>query len=80
MSTPLEQAHKIAKAASCIDYLKNSPHISDTQREEATQHAETLHDIATELAGDRVDEVYCPEDEPSLSMVQAAGLTCTCEA
>jgi hypothetical protein len=80
MSTSLENAHKIAQAAGCIDYLKNSPHISDLLRAEAKQHAENLHDIATELAGDRVDEVYCPDDATSLTLVQAAGLTCTCEA
>lgn len=80
MSTALEHAHQIARAAGCIDYLKNSPHISDALRAAAKQHAETLHDIATELAGDRVDEVYCPEDEAGITLVQAAGRTCTCEA
>jgi hypothetical protein len=76
MPTSLETAHKIASAAGCIDYLKNSPDLSDTLRAEAKQHAENLHDIATEMAGDRLDEIYAPDDEFKLSLVQAAGLLC----
>jgi len=76
MPTRLETAHKIAQAAGCIDWLKNSPNLSELLRAEAKQHAENLHDIATEMAGDRLDEIYVEDDEDTLSLIQAAGLLC----
>lgn len=76
----LEMAHKIARAAGCMDWLKKSPHISDSCRAEAMQHVTELHDIATHLAGDKVHEVYGPDDsEADNRLILAAG-QCMCEA
>lgn len=76
----IEMAHKIANAAGCIDYLKQSPHISDTCRAEAAQHVNALHDIATYLAGDRLHDVYGPDDaSDEIRKILAAG-RCVCEA
>jgi hypothetical protein len=77
MPTRLENAHKIARAASCLDYLKNSHSISTTDRAEAKQHAEYLHDIATEMAGDQANEIYAPDDNDLISVSSAARL-CVC--
>lgn len=75
----IEMAHKIANAAGCIDYLKQSPHISDTCRAEAAQHVNELHEVATQLAGDCPQDVYRPDESDDIRKILAAG-QCVCEA
>lgn len=57
------KAKKLADAASCFDHLK---HIyAGKNRAEAIEHVAFMHDLATELAGDRADEIYPPEEHES---------------
>ena len=56
-----EIAKQIADAASFFDGI-NQAHVGH-EREQAIQHIEALHDIAEALAGDRVNEIYAPEEE-----------------
>lgn len=60
--TNFEKAQKIAAAAMYIDDNKPA-HIVD-HHTEAFRHAEFLHDLAEELAGDRVGEIYNQEEWP----------------
>ena len=61
-------AHQIAHAASLLDELKNVSPIVEQRR--PADRVEQLHDIAHMLAGDRVNEVYAPDD------AAATGTTC----
>lgn len=60
----LAMAHRIASAASCLDVLKIIHAPAD--RAEAEAHVTALHDIAEQLAADRADEVYAPEEPASV--------------
>jgi hypothetical protein len=68
----------IASAAACLDDLHKAPIYGEVYRESraaAEQHIKNLHDIATAMAGDQVDEVYAPDDSNPLTLIQAAGLS-----
>ncbi len=74
----LVMAHKIAEAACCMDWLKQTPHISDLCRAEATQYVNDLHNIAMQLAESSVDQVYGKNDTADdICKIQAAG-QCVC--
>jgi len=60
MSAQFTYAKQIAIAAGGLDFLKNA--FTATERVEATLHINTLHEIATRLAGDRANEIY-PQEE-----------------
>lgn len=62
----LAMAHRGADAACCLDALKNI-HAPD-ERTYAEAHVTALHDIAQQLAADRADEVYAPDDEEPASI------------
>ena len=55
-----ELAEKVADAAAYLDILKNTR--SPAERIKAAVHVEALHDAAEYLAGDRVNELYAPDD------------------
>lgn len=57
-----EMAKAIADAASFFDGIKPS-HVC-TEREQAIEHIEALHNIAEVLAADRLNEIYAPEEAP----------------
>lgn len=57
-----ETAKAIADFACWLDgEFKNR--FSPELKLEVVEHVERLHDSAMKLAGDRVDEIYCLEDE-----------------
>lgn len=58
---PLAAAHTLADTAAWIDDVKFK--LPEPLKQEGAEMAEALHDIAQALAGDRVDEVYAPEDK-----------------
>ena len=66
MITPTAQefadAQIISDAAAMMDSLKRI-HVPKVNAE-AAQMAGMLHDIAERLAGDRVGEIYAPEQKP----------------
>lgn len=78
MHTCLEMAKTIADAACCLDWGKSNvdftPKILAEIRADMAILSIKLHDIATQLAGDQVHEVYGPDEEEQLTITQAAGL------
>ena len=59
-------AHQIAEASSCLDWLRSATASAQSQNEakdEAPLHVLNLQRIATELAGDRVQEIYATDVE-----------------
>ena len=63
----IQIAHDIAHAAACMDDLQSESctGLAYMQtRERAKAHVKRLHDIAEELAGPRVAEIYAPDGEP----------------
>lgn len=60
----MQIAIQIADAAACMDHLKNLP--TPAERTEAAEHVKKLHNIAAELAGSRVLEIYGPDIEEEL--------------
>lgn len=60
MDQNFELATQFADAASTLDWMKN--YAPECERAAASEQVEKLHDKAQELAGDRVHEIYCPED------------------
>lgn len=76
----LKFAHQIAKAATCLDDLHTAPMTSTTYWQSckaAADHIANLHNIAIFLAGNKVNEVYAPDDNDQISVQQAAGV-CVC--
>jgi hypothetical protein len=74
MPSNIEMAHSIASAAACLDDLQSarpgSPVYLQT-RAAAIYHANKLHGIAQQLAGDRGHEIYQPADA-SLHLITRA--------
>ena len=62
--TNFEWAKQIADAASFMDDLKEG--YLPWRKAIATHHIEILHDIAEQLAGNRVNEIYQPEEQVRL--------------
>ena len=61
----LQMALDIAQAASCFDDLQSAPLGGVVWHESmaaAKEYIAKLHDIAIKLAGEQVDDVYCPDD------------------
>jgi hypothetical protein len=64
-SENLQLSLDIAQAAACFDDLQSSPMsrvIWPDSMDSVVAHVAKLHDIAIKLAGDQVDEVYCPDN------------------
>lgn len=67
--TTFTAASRISVAATRIDDLK--AHLADPAKmQETSRQIEELHNIARELAGDRVGEIY--DETEDLSIVDAA--------
>lgn len=60
----MELASQLAHIAAELDWLKKSG--TDEQQAAAQAHIEKLYDIAEQLAGTRVDEIYAPSDGSEL--------------
>jgi len=56
----LKLARMVADAAVFFDFAKGA--LVASERVGAREHVEALHDVAMALAGDRVKEVYGPEE------------------
>lgn len=62
--TDFTRANQVANAAGFFDAMRAM--LPRQFKAEAEQHVERLHDIAGQLAGDRVHEIYPPDDsEPA---------------
>lgn len=67
MKSPFEKAKEFSACASKLDDMDKTSFSPDLLKR-VVSCVEQMHDLAIELAGDRVDEIYCPDDNPSESI------------
>lgn len=77
-SEALNYAHQVAKAAACLDDLKNYAHQDDPEFKEALTHVDNMHNLVILLAGAHLNEVYNQDDQSvETNLITAAGY-CVC--
>ena len=72
----MQMAHDIVDAASALDWAQSVLTVEHVELQTAAKlHVEKLHDIATDLCGSRVLEVYGPEEmlDPVLFVAECEG-------